>query len=139
MEGFIAQYGMIILLVVLFIIMVVPSILKSRKELKAREELNESIKKGTKVITAAGIYGKVIDMEETSDGTVVTISTGDSKNPSTLTMHINAIGGIDNKKKVKADKKKDKDDTAEEELEDKDSKKKSSKEEVVEETETATE
>ena len=105
MEEFIGQYGMIILLVVLFIIMIVPSILKSRKELKAREELNESIKKGTKVITAAGIYGKVVDMVETSDGTVVTITTGDAKNPSTLTMHINAIGGIDNKKVVKADKK----------------------------------
>ena len=120
MEEFIANYGMIILLVVLFLIMVIPSVLKSRKELKAREELNESIKKGTKVITAAGIYGKVIDMEETSDGTVVTISTGDKKNPSTLTMHINAIGGIDNKTKVKSSKKADTnkdDDKSEEETE----------------------
>lgn len=119
MEEFIGQYGMIILLVVLFIIMIVPSILKSRKELKAREELNESIKKGTKVITAAGIYGKVVDMVETSDGTVVTITTGDAKNPSTLTMHINAIGGIDNKKVVKADKKSESESEAEEVKEDK--------------------
>ena len=119
MEEFIGQYGMIILLVVLFIIMIVPSILKSRKELKAREELNESIKKGTKVITAAGIYGKVVDMVETSDGTVVTITTGDAKNPSTLTMHINAIGGIDNKKVVKADKKSESESEVEEVKEDK--------------------
>lgn len=119
MEEFIGQYGMIILLVVLFIIMIVPSILKSRKELKAREELNESIKKGTKVITAAGIYGKVVDMVETSDGIVVTITTGDAKNPSTLTMHINAIGGIDNKKVVKADKKSDAESEDEEVKEDK--------------------
>ncbi|MBQ9791631.1 MAG: preprotein translocase subunit YajC [Clostridia bacterium] len=124
MEEFIGQYGMIILLVVLFIIMIVPSILKSRKELKAREELNESIKKGTKVITAAGIYGKVVDMVETSDGTVVTITTGDAKNPSTLTMHINAIGGIDNKKVVKADKKSESESEDEKVKEDK---KKSSK------------
>ena len=128
MEEFIGQYGMIILLVVLFIIMIVPSILKSRKELKAREELNESIKKGTKVITAAGIYGKVVDMVETSDGTVVTITTGDAKNPSTLTMHINAIGGIDNKKLVKADKKSESE--SEDEKVNEDKKKSSKKDEA---------
>ena len=116
MEQFLANYGMVILLVVLFLLMVIPSILKSRSELKAREALNASIKKGSKIITSAGIYGTVESMVETSDGTVVTISTGDSKNPSTITMHINAIAGMDNKtiekgskksKETKEDKKED--------------------------------
>ena len=123
MEEFLANYGMIILLVVLFILMVLPSILKSRKELKAREELNASIKKGTKIITTAGIYGVVESMVETSDGTVVTISTGDTKHPSTLTMHINAIGGIDNKTIEKESKKKSestKDNKSEAETQDED-------------------
>ena len=131
MEEFLAQYGMIILLVVLFIVMIVPSILKSRKEMKAREELNDSIKVGTKVITVSGIYGKVTAMEESSDGTVVTITTGDTKNPSTITMHINAVAGIDNKKKVKGEKADSKD------AEEKSSKKKNSKEEKEEVEENA--
>ena len=133
MEEFFAQYGMIILLVVLFIIMIVPSILKSRKEMKAREELNDSIKVGTKVITVSGIYGKVTAMEETSDGTVVTIATGDAKNASTITMHINAIAGIDSKKKVKGEKTESKDKGVEDKPSKKENKKDNETTEEVEE------
>ena len=51
------------------------------------------------------MYGVVESVEDTTDGKVVTIVTGNGKNPSTMTVHINAIMGIDNKTPVKADKK----------------------------------
>lgn len=100
-----AQNWIILVLIVFAIALLVPPYLRQRKEMNARNELNSSIKKGTKIITTAGVYGTVESMEETTDGKVVTIVTGTSKNPTTMTIHINAIGGIDNKKAVVADEK----------------------------------
>ena len=98
-----AQNWIILVLIVLAIAMLVPSYLRQRKEMSARNELNNSIKKGAKIITTAGVYGTVESIEETTDGKVVTIVTGSQKNATTMTIHINAIGGIDNKKPVSAD------------------------------------
>lgn len=95
-----AQNWMIIVLIVVAVALLVPTYLRQKKEMNARNELNSTIKKGTKIITTAGVYGVVESIEETSDGKVVTISTGNSKNPSSMTIHINAIGGIDNKTNV---------------------------------------
>ena len=95
-----AQNWIILVLIVLAVAMLVPSYLRQRKEMNARNELNSTIKKGTKIITTAGVYGTVQSIENTTDGKVVTIQTGDAKHPTTMTNHINAIGGIDNKKTV---------------------------------------
>lgn len=95
-----AQNWMIIVLIVVAIALLVPTYLRQKKEMNARNELNSTIKKGTKIITTAGVYGVVESVEETTDGKVVTIITGNSKNPSSMTIHINAIGGIDNKTNV---------------------------------------
>ena len=97
------QNWMIIVLLVVAVALVVPTFLRQRKEANARTELNNSIKKGAKIITTAGVYGVVDSIENTTDGKVVTIVTGNSKNPSTMKIHINAIGGIDNKSSVKDD------------------------------------
>lgn len=99
-----SQNWIIIVLIVLAIALLVPTYLRQKKEVNARNELNNTIKKGTKIITTAGVYGVVESIEETTDGKVVTIITGNSKNPTTMTIHINAIGGIDNKSSVVADK-----------------------------------
>jgi len=93
----------IIVLIVFAIALLVPTYLRQKKEMNARNELNSTIKKGTKIITTAGVYGVVDYIEDTTDGKVVTIITGNSKNPTTMTIHINAIGGIDNKKTVVVD------------------------------------
>jgi len=98
-----AKNWIILVLIVLAIALLVPSYLRQKKEMNARNELNSSIKKGTKIITTAGVYGTVQSIEDTTDGKVVTIITGSAKNPTTMTIHINAIGGIDNKKSVTAD------------------------------------
>lgn len=90
----------IILLIVLMIAMLIPPYIRQKKEIAAKQELYTNIKKGTKIITTAGIYGVVQTVEETTDGKVVTILTGSAKNPTTMTIHINAIGGVDNKTPV---------------------------------------
>ena len=92
-----AQNWMLLVLIVLAIALLVPTYLRQRKEANNRAELNRTITKGTKIVTTAGVYGVVESLEETTDGTVVTINTGSSKNPTTMTIHINAIMGIDNK------------------------------------------
>lgn len=102
-----AKNWIILVLIVFAIALLVPSYLRQKKEMNARNELNSSIKKGSKIITTAGIYGTVESIEDTTDGKVVTITTG-SKNPTTMTIHINAIGGIDNKKPVTDDEKEEK-------------------------------
>jgi preprotein translocase subunit YajC len=95
-----AQNWMLLVLVAVLAFFVVTTFLKQKKEMNARNELSSSIKKGTKIVTTAGVYGVVDSVENTTDGKVVTIITGTGKNPSTMVIHINAIMGIDNKKAV---------------------------------------
>lgn len=90
----------ILVLIVFAIALLVPTYIRQKKEVNARNELNNTIKKGTKIITTAGVYGVVESIRETTDGKVVTIVTGNAKNPTTMDIHINAIGGIDNKTPV---------------------------------------
>jgi len=94
-----AQNWAILVLILLAIALMVPTYLRQKKESKERAELIGTIKKGTKVLTTFGVYGVVDSIEDTTDGKVVTLLTGD-KNPTTLSVHINAIGGIDNKSTV---------------------------------------
>ena len=104
----------ILVLIVFAIALLVPTYLRQKKEVNARNELNSTIKRGTKIITTAGVYGVVDAIEDTTDGKVVTIITGNSKNPRTMTIHINAIGGIDNKKTVVVEEEKVEEKTTEE-------------------------
>ena len=90
----------ILVLIVFAIALLVPTYIRQKKEVNARNELNSTIKQGTKIITTAGVYGVVESIRETTDGKVVTIVTGNAKNPTTMDIHINAIGGIDNKTPV---------------------------------------
>lgn len=98
-----AQNWIILALIICAVALLVPTYIRQKKEYNARNELNSTIKKGVKIITTAGVYGTVESIEDTSDGKVVTIITGNAKNPTTMTIHINAIGGIDNKKPVVVD------------------------------------
>lgn len=96
-KEWISTNWILLVLIVLAIAMLVPTYIRQKKETTARNELNNTIKKGTRIITTAGVYGVVEKVRETSDGKVVTIVTGNPKNPTTMDIHINAIGGIDNK------------------------------------------
>ena len=98
-----SQNWMLLVLVAIRAFFVVTTFLKQKKEMNARNELMGGIKKGTKIVTTAGVYGVVEGIEDTTDGKVVTIKTGTSKNPCTMTIHMNAIMGIDNKTSVKGE------------------------------------
>ena len=95
--NFLSKNWMLILLLVIAILILVPSFLRQKKEIANRNELNNTIKAGTKIVTTAGVYGVVQSIRETTDGKVVTIVTGNAKNPTTMDIHINAIMGVDNK------------------------------------------
>lgn len=94
------QNWMLLVLVAFCAFFIITTFLKQRKEINNRNELTSSIKKGTKIVTTAGVYGVVESVEETTDGKIVTIKTGSNKSACTMTIHINAIMGIDNKKPI---------------------------------------
>ena len=100
LSSWLSQNWMMLLIIGVLAAFVVMTYLRQRKEMNSRNELVNSIKKGTKVVTTAGVYGVVENIEDTTDGKVVTLKTGNAKNPTTMTIHINAIMGIDNKAAV---------------------------------------
>ena len=104
MANWFSQNWMLLLLIGVLAVFLVMSYLKQKKEMNTRNDLISSIKKGTKIVTTAGVYGVVETIEETTDGKVTTIRTGNAKNPTTMTIHINAIMGIDNKTLIKEEK-----------------------------------
>ena len=63
-----AQNWMILVLIVVAVALVVPTFMRQKKEANARNELNNSLRKGTKIITTAGMYGVVESIENTTDG-----------------------------------------------------------------------
>ena len=83
-----------ILLGVLVLIIIIGPIFMKRRNKKESERMQamvDSLKKGDKVITSAGVFGKVIGVEEKEGFKLVTIETGNEKNKSYLTMDVGAI------------------------------------------------
>lgn len=83
----------VLLGVLVLIIILGPIMMKSRnkKEAERMQSMVDSLKKGDKIITTAGVYGKVIGIEEKDGFKLVTIETGNEKNKSFLTMDVGAI------------------------------------------------
>ena len=93
-------WGILIIgIAVLFIF----SSMRNKKEMQSRQSLNDSLKKGTKIITYSGIYGTIVSMRETTDGKVVVIETGDDEHKSFMEIHGNSIASIDTKEMVVLD------------------------------------
>lgn len=86
----------IIILVGLVIITILGSF-RNKKESAAREQMVQSLKVGDEIVTYAGVYGKIVNITNTTDGKVVLISTGEGDKISYMQMHINAIASVDNK------------------------------------------
>lgn len=83
-----------ILLGVLVLFLIVSPFLmraKNKKEMEKAQQMIDSIKKGDQVMTAAGVIGKVISIDNKLDMKVITIETGDEKHKGYMTMDINAI------------------------------------------------
>ncbi len=74
MEGFLGQYGpLLLMLVVVYFFILSPSIKRQKKE----KNFMNSIKKGDRVITKSGIHGKIVELND-KDNTCV-IETGAGK------------------------------------------------------------
>ena len=62
-----------------------------------------NIKVGDKVKTYSGFYGKIIEITETTDGKVAVLETGNDGNHGYVSIDMNAIYAIDEKKPVVLD------------------------------------
>jgi len=100
---FFADYGIYVLLVGVLALLMVLAFTRRKRERGNREELNSKIAVGAKVKTYGGLYGKVASIEETTDGKIVLLETGEGKHVSYQTIHINAIYGLDDKQPVVLD------------------------------------
>lgn len=94
-SDFLSSYGLIILLAVLLIGVIFISYNRRKNDELKRQQLNNEIKPGVKVLTYHGVYGEVVSLTNTTDGIQVVIKTGDDKHASYEKIHINAICSID--------------------------------------------
>ena len=60
------NWSMWIMLILIFVVMWLFMIRPQRKQQKELEKFRSSLKKGSKVITAGGIYGRVGEVQETT-------------------------------------------------------------------------
>ena len=98
-----SNWTLLIILAVMIIVMIVPSIIRNKKDSAARQETLKSLKPGTTIITTAGVFGKILSVRETTIGKVYVIETGDGKNKSYMEIHENAIMNIDDKRDIVLD------------------------------------
>lgn len=57
---------MLIMFALIFLVMYFFMIRPQRKQQKAIEEMRKSLAKGDKVVTAGGIYGTIVEVDETT-------------------------------------------------------------------------
>ena len=93
----------IIIIVAFFAVLIVPSLIRNKKENARRQETMSQLKTGDAIITTAGVFGKIVSMRETTIGRVFVIETGDSIHKSYQEIHADAIMGVDNKKDIVLD------------------------------------
>lgn len=92
-------------LIGLIVLLAIMMIFRFRQQKKAQAEqvsLLDSLKVGDHVTTHIGVYGRIVKIEETTQGKVFTIETGD-KNKCELQLDYRYIAGIDNKELVTYD------------------------------------
>lgn len=74
MEQFLANYGLIIFLVVIFAVMYLLMIRPRQKQQKQHEAMMQELRSGDKVIIAGGIYGQIESLTE--DTAILRIESG---------------------------------------------------------------
>ncbi len=74
MEEFLARYGMIIFLVLIFAVMYFLMIRPRQKQQRQHEEMMKELKPGDNVIIAGGIYGRIDSVGE--DTVILRIESG---------------------------------------------------------------
>lgn len=84
----------IVLIVMILILVVVYPILVSTRNKKENQKITEqtnSLKRGDKVLTTAGVYGTIVDLQMENDKKIVTIETGSGKNKGYISVDAYAI------------------------------------------------
>ena len=76
---------------------------RSKKNKENAQNMVNNIKVGDKVKTYSGFYGEIVSITETTDGKVAVLRTGEEGNYGYLSIDMNAIYGIDEKKPVVLD------------------------------------
>ncbi len=95
-----------ILPAVLLVLVIGIFILNYFRSKKAKDNMREvvsSLKVGDKVKTYSGFYGTIVEISETTDGRVAVLETGEGKNKSYISIDMNAIYAIDQKKPITFD------------------------------------
>ena len=87
----VSQWIMFGLLIAIIIIAPIFMNMRNKKEMAKAQQVMDSLKKGDKILTTAGVIGKVVGIEEKDGYKTVTIETGDEKHKGYMTMDINAI------------------------------------------------
>ena len=74
MSDFLAKYGMIIFLVVIFAVMYLLMIRPRQRQQKQHDEMMKELRPGDRVIIAGGIYGQIESLSE--DTAILRIESG---------------------------------------------------------------
>ena len=94
------QWILPVVLLVLVVGIFILNYFRSKKNQETMQNMVENLKVGDNVKTYSGLYGKIIEIVETTDGKVAILETGSEKNKGIFSIDINAIYGIDEKKPV---------------------------------------
>lgn len=92
------------ILLLLFIGIFIMNYFRSKKAQDTMKNMVDSLKVGDNVKTYSGLYGKILEITETTDGKVVVLETGSDNHKGIFSIDINAIYAIDAKQPVVYDK-----------------------------------
>ena len=95
---FFEQYGLIIILLLGFALMMGYYFLRNKKFQQTENDFQNALKVGDKVKTYSGFYGTVEKITETTDGKVVSLRLGEN---AVIDVDIRALMGLDLKEEVK--------------------------------------
>ena len=95
---FFEQYGLILILLLAFALMMAYYFLKNRKFQQTENDFQNSLKVGDKVKTYSGFYGTVVKITNTTDGKVISLKLGEN---AVIDVDIRALMGLDLKEELK--------------------------------------
>ena len=98
LESFFESYGLIIILVVAFALIMVYYYLRNRKFQQSESDFHGSLKIGDKVKTYSGFYGEVAKLTNTTEGKIVTLKLGEG---AYIDVDIRALMAMDMREEIK--------------------------------------
>lgn len=98
-----SQWIMPGILLAMLVILFGVNIYRNKKFQDKTKNVLEALKPGDRVKTYSGFYGTIVEIKETTDGKVAVLETGSENNRGYMSIDMNAIYGIDEKKEVVLD------------------------------------